>query len=242
MAGLDSNTKLLLHLDGADGATTTSDATGRHNLTFSGTAQLDTAQTKFGSSSLLLDGDSDYISSADSADWDIAGSNSDNWTVDFWIRVVDNYKVQGYISQWEDNSNFWTLLMGQGSGICYWVKSNGSNIIDTGYIPEATVNTWTHIALCKVGNKWGLYKDGDQLGYATTNSVDTFAGLLYIGRDLQNPANYMDGWIDEVRIQHSNDFNANPNVGTTDTITVPTFAYGRRQLHGCSIGSEPAIY
>lgn len=42
-----SNVKLLLHFDGADGATTSTDATGRHSLTFGTNIELDTTQYKF---------------------------------------------------------------------------------------------------------------------------------------------------------------------------------------------------
>ena len=53
---------LLLPFDGSDTATSTSDESDNsHTITFGGTAQLDTAQKKFGTASLLLDGDSDYV-------------------------------------------------------------------------------------------------------------------------------------------------------------------------------------
>ena len=56
---------LLLPFDGSDTATSTSDESDNsHTITFAGTAQLDTAQKKFGTASLLLDGDSDYVKSA----------------------------------------------------------------------------------------------------------------------------------------------------------------------------------
>ena len=55
--------KLLLPFDGSNGATSTTDSSNANNsVTFVGTAQLSTAQSKFGGSSLLLDGNSDYIS------------------------------------------------------------------------------------------------------------------------------------------------------------------------------------
>ena len=56
----DAATKFLLHADGANNATTTSDAavgaTVAHPITFNGTAKLSTTQAKFGGSSLQLDG------------------------------------------------------------------------------------------------------------------------------------------------------------------------------------------
>ncbi|SVD27381.1 uncharacterized protein METZ01_LOCUS380235, partial [marine metagenome] len=50
-------TKLLLPFDGANAATTTSDLSNRNaTVTFNGNASISTAQSKFGGSSLYLDG------------------------------------------------------------------------------------------------------------------------------------------------------------------------------------------
>ena len=42
---------------------------------------------------------------------------------------------------------------------------------------------------------------------------------------MRNYAEYFYGYMDEIRIQHSNIFSATPVVGLTDTITVPTAEY-----------------
>ncbi len=53
---------LLANFDGTDGATSSVDESeNTHVLIFSGDAQLDTAQKKFGTASLLLDGTGDYV-------------------------------------------------------------------------------------------------------------------------------------------------------------------------------------
>jgi hypothetical protein len=70
---------LLAHLDGATSET----AEIGGIFTFAGTAQLDTAQYKFGVSSLLLDGNSGYITLPDSADWNLG---SGDFTLDLWAR------------------------------------------------------------------------------------------------------------------------------------------------------------
>ncbi len=73
-------TSLLLPFDGSDAATSTSDLSNRNaTVTFAGTAQLSTGQSKFGGSSLLLDGNSDYLTISDTY-WNTA-INSGNWTV-----------------------------------------------------------------------------------------------------------------------------------------------------------------
>src|SRR5262245_57173192 len=61
--GNDSFTKLLLKMPGADGSTTITDfsPSQRGNATVVGNAQVDTAQFKFGTGSLLLDGAGDAL-------------------------------------------------------------------------------------------------------------------------------------------------------------------------------------
>ena len=221
-----SGTKLLCHFEGTDTSTTMLDASGTDKqITANGTAQIDTAQYKFGSASLLLDGNSDYLTIPDSADWDIVGNNADNWTVETFIRL-NSYGTQYIITHYEDASNKWILYHTSANGIKFaasgspgagWIElSDSSNPISD--------SNWHHIALCKVGQAYGLYLDGTQVAYASSSSTDTFSGSLYIGQSAAGSA-YVDGWLDELRIINANPYSASPNVGKTDTITVPTSAH-----------------
>jgi hypothetical protein len=80
--------------------------------------------------------------------------------------------------------------------------------------------------MCKVGTEYGIYVDGVQLGHDSSSYTNTLNGDLFIGRR-GDSSNYLTGWMDEIRIIHSNYFNASPNSGLTDTITVPTSAYAK---------------
>ena len=86
MAGLDSNTKLLLHCNGSDESTTFTDSSDSgHTVTAGGDAQVDTAQKKFGTGSVLFDGTSDYLSVANSSEFDL--DDTESWTIDYWVRL-----------------------------------------------------------------------------------------------------------------------------------------------------------
>ena len=231
MAGLDTNTKFLTHLNGADEATSATDVSdSAHTITFNGTAQLDTAQKKWGTASLLLDGDSDYLTVPDSTDWDIIGTNSESWTVDFWVKHADHTGQECYFSQYEDGNNYYMFRHDNGFGMFFYAASGGSAIIVTSKVGEITDTNWHHIALIIVGTgatkNIGIYKDGIQVGYLQDNSTATFAGTFFIGAE-SGPGSLLDGHMDEVRVQKSNYFSASPNVGLTDTITVPTAEYSR---------------
>ena len=106
--------KLLLPFDGSNGATSTTDSSNANNsVTFVGTAQLSTAQSKFGGSSLLLDGNSDYIYVANS---ELGTTSTESFTIEFWT-----YLLGGIGSQ----SNFYSEYNGSSNGISF-EKTSGN--------------------------------------------------------------------------------------------------------------------
>jgi len=224
MAGLDSNTKLLLHCDGTDGSTTFTDSKliSPHTVTANGTAQIDTAIKKFGTGAGMFDGNSDYLTIPDSTDWDIFANGTDDWTLDFWIKHSTNGLNEQYINQYTDNSNRWIIQYDTTPAISCKLRIGGSgNDLSSGAITLG--QTWHHIAMIKIGANWGIYIDGTQLGYTLLTNFGTLSHSVEIGRALAT--NYFEGHMDEIRIQKSNYFSASPNSGKTDTITVPTVAY-----------------
>lgn len=228
MAGIDKYTKLMLHCDGDDESQVFIDSATGKIVTAVNTAQIDTIQSKFGGASLLLDGNSDYLTLEDSPDWDVVGSDSDNWTIDFFVRHADYSGDEVYLMQREDDSNYWMFdhYGGADGGIRFIVISGGNTIINTGYSGRIEDSNWHHLAMCKVGSEYGMYKNGTQTDYIDDSDTDTFAGILYIGAWV-SLSRYFYGHMDELRIAHSNAFNAAPNVELSDTIIVPTKAYSR---------------
>lgn len=99
----DSYDVLLIHFNGTDAATSYTAESGQ-TVTFAGTAQLDTDQKEFGASSLLLDGNSDYVTVPDATTWDFG---TGNFTIDFWVRFNSKTGAQYFISQYADASNYW---------------------------------------------------------------------------------------------------------------------------------------
>lgn len=224
IVAIQENTKMLLHLDGSDGATSTVDSSGRHGtINFNGTAQLDTAFQKFGESSLLLDGNSDYLDLPSSSDWSMFENNTDSWTVDFWVKHADFSGVETYLSCYEDSSNNWDLLFVFGS-IALEIESGGVPLFTM--VPGGSISDsdWHHIAFVKVADIYAIYLDGVQVTYIQDSSTASFDGILKIGQAAEGGV-YLDGHIDEIRIINSNPFSASPNVGKTNTITIPTSAH-----------------
>ena len=228
--GLD--TKLLLHCNGTDASTDFVDnSSSEHTVTAHDNAQLDTATKKWGTASGLLDGTGDYLSIPDSTDWDVMGGTIfDEGTIDFWVKHTDHSSGEYYVGQYADVNNHWGIYHQDGVGIVFVFKSGGS-VYRYLYGGEITDTDWHHIALCRVyvnlGGvdyyRHGLYKDGQQVAYGgVENILNSFASILYIGKDPSQDTYYFDGHMDEIRIAYINKFNANPNSSKTDTIDVPT--------------------
>ncbi|MBL7070810.1 MAG: S8 family serine peptidase [Candidatus Omnitrophica bacterium] len=224
----DENTKLLLHSNGTDGSTTFTDSSDSdHTLTANGSAQIDTAEKKFGTASLLLNGTSDYLTAPDSPDWDIFTSNSDDWTIDLWINLANVGRDHTLVSQRSGYYDYWILVlsynqklkfMAQDSSLEVFSQSNALSIFDS----------WHHVAFCKVGTKFAYYLDGQQVSYKEFDHSYNIAAPLTSGANYHPGKGWQDfasGNMDEIRISHSNYFNASPDSGLTDTIPVDTVEY-----------------
>ena len=75
-----ANVALLLRMDGANGSTVFTDATGK-TVIVNGNAQMTTAQSKSGGASAYFDGAGDFLQVADSVDFDLGAG-------DFTDRVL----------------------------------------------------------------------------------------------------------------------------------------------------------
>lgn len=206
MAVDDQYTVVLLHFNGADGSTTITDETGR-SWTATGNAQIDTAQYKFGGASCLFDGAGDYVAAGASALWRLDdGSDSNLWTIDFWVRFNGDpgTGVQGFLQRRQDNDNFWTLDINNNT-IRFIVRTGGANNVVVTQSWNPAGDTWYHVAVVKDGtNGYMIFVDGTQLGttVADASTMPSLTAGMNLGRyiDSAGASNYLNGWMDELRI------------------------------------------
>ena len=198
---------LLLPFDGSDTATSTSDESDNsHTITFAGTAQLDTAQNKFGTASLLLDGDSDYIQVADHDSFDF---DAEIFTVECWIRfaALGNNTIFSHWANGTASSMSYYLTYFNGSGILR-LGYNLSGNADTSYSWSPSTGTWYHIALERSGTTIKVYIDGTSVisvAASTTalrDSEDPFRVGVFNDASTGSPTLdwYFNGHIDDLRI------------------------------------------
>lgn len=203
---IDPETKLLIHFDGDDGGNGYTAETGQV-VSFYGTAQLDTAQKKFGSSSLLLDGNSDYVSVPASNDFDFSGGV---WEFDAWIRptlaslgVIFNQRTTN-----EDNRMMFYLdTNGQLVFVVYAATIAVVEVKST--VGAVVANTLQHISIVESGDSYKIFVGGVDVtlsGGTSTGRPALYTGILTIGaREYGAGINaYFPGWIDEVRISNGN--------------------------------------
>lgn len=233
--GIDPNTLLCLHCNGADASTSFPDASQyAHSVSALGNAQVDTAQSKFDGASLLLDGTGDYLSIPDSSDWAFASSD---FTIEEWIRFNSIATGQELITQWETTGN-------QKSWAIQWTTTNLEFLYSTDGAASSTAksaawspstNTWYHVAAVRFGSVCRLFVDGIQLGTDGSFSGSLFnsSSALLVGSVIpSSPTLSVNGWIDEVRIS---------NVARwTSNFTPPTAAYfAASGVPGASVHSYP---
>lgn len=220
-----SSVKLLCGFDGANNATSAPDESsiGR-TLTFNGNAKLDTGQAKFGASSLTLDGTGDYVSAADSADWNFG---SGQFTVELFVRHATGFGTnEGYLGQWGATvaEQSWFFFLSAGS-LLFRIHDSGGSNRDTSVAWTPTVNTWYHLAVDRdASNKVRIYRDGAMIASSTV--TQTFAdgtGIFGIGVVPGFIGTYdLQGWIDEARVTKGV-----ARYASDSGFTVPTAAYPR---------------
>lgn len=238
---VDSNTKLLLHANGANNSTTFTDSgsTG-FAVTAYGDAKVSTAQSKFGGASAALDGAGDYIGISDNDAWQLGGGTGD-FAIDFWFRFNSIPVDAFFIGQQDSSTDRWGIVFcgpsDCGSNIIEFfnVSSGITNIRLDGTPSTINTNTWYHLAVTRSGSTFKMFLNGTQIGTTTdTDAIGNYASALNIGRRAYDNSNFVNGYIDEIRISNvsrwtsgftapSSEYGA---VSGSDTATVVSTAFG----------------
>jgi len=211
----DSDTVLLVHMDGTDGSTTFTDdnGTGRSAVGVSalGSAvNISTAQNKFGGASAHFDAsESDQrLVAYDAAD----GIGTGEFTVETWYRADTFTSVNAIMYM---------------SGRAFYVTSAGKIAYydGTGFEGTTTMstNTWYHLVWQRSSdNVIRLFVNGNLQTSATKTS--NFAGDMQLGCKNANDQD-MDGYLDEFRVSNiarysTTGFTAPTTVFTNDSDTL----------------------
>ena len=163
--------ELLLPFDGANDATSTTDESdNNHTVTFNGSADISTAQSKFGGSSLYLPGGSnDWVNIAGSSDFNFG---TDDFTIELWIyRTGTSY---GFVIETRGGEDTTStdgigLTIGSGGNNEILVAVNRSNVISINQ-DHQTNDQWQHFAIVREGSTMTLYIDGTARGTGSNST------------------------------------------------------------------------
>jgi len=200
-----TNTSLLLNFTNAG----IYDATSKNDLETLGNAQISTAQSKWGGSSISFDGTGDWLLIPDQPPQRIG---TGNFTIEMWV-----YR----------NSSGTYGLAGKGTGTTGWLVSlNSSNQVVFTYgsstiTSSGTVSatTWTHIAVVREGtstNQTKIYIGGTNDGTGTVSTDFNQTNSMYIGAD-RTGGSAANAYVQDVRITNYARYTAN--------FTPPTAAF-----------------
>ena len=159
-----------------------------------GDSQLDTAQKKFGTASILLDGTEDNVKVPTDEDF---GFGTTNFCIEAFIRPNSVTGIQ-HIFDLRDSAATDTApkLYLNGTTLHYGVGNASTRSGGT-----LAIGTWYHVAVARNGGTTKLFLDGTELGTgADTNDYGTTKPVV-IGSDYQaSPTEAFNGHVDEVRI------------------------------------------
>lgn len=188
-------------------------------VTVNGNAKLATAEKKFGTASLALDGTTDYLTIASQADFQFG-------TGDFCLELFVYPTATGTYRTLFDlrttGGDTGGIILGLSDIDALYFYYNGNYRI--GPVGSVPTNTWSHIALARVSGTTRAFVNGTQVGLDYTDSNTYAARPVRIGADPSG--NYaFTGYIDEIRIskgvgRYSSTFTPPTSQILSDTSTV----------------------
>ena len=207
-----TNTKLLLNM--ADGQAI--DSAAQNNLTLVGTAKTSTAQKKFGSASILFDGNSDYAYTTVSAP-----IGSGDYTVECFV-YFNTLKYSG-VYQFDDAILQGTpfrgpvIFIGTSSPFKWgtMTQSGGDQSIYSSSGPSA--NQWYHVANVRTNGVVKIFVDGTQIINDFNDTTNYLARNKLVLGGFYDSNYYLDGYIDDFRVSQFARYTSN--------FTAPTAAF-----------------
>ncbi len=190
----------LLSFAGSNGATTITDAKA-NTWTAQGNAQLSTAQSQFGGSSLLLDGTGDYIEATISS---LLGTG--DFTVEGWFRpgtlgaIASGNAELFSINAGSTNADF--LFELGATDLRVSVRNNGTvNGSDLAVAHGMSTNTWYYLSVSVNGTALTLRKNGVLLAAGTLSGTrGNSLSAVRIGRLVASTPRDYHGYVDEFRV------------------------------------------
>jgi len=238
-SGADANTLLMLHSNTTDGSTVMTDSSASGlTLTARGNAQHDTAEKKFGASSILFDGTEDVVSIDDNATLEAMLDGSD-FTIECWFNTVDTAVDKILIIKERPTTGIVLAVTHENGNLKVRMDDTPDNTFEVNILTTGlTLNdgAWHHVALVRNGTTVTIYIDGTAWG-----TTGTFSGALYNSTGPWSIGGLygsdgivytgLTGWIDEIRFSDIARYTTN--------FTPATSAFGT--IENMTLIAEPVV-
>jgi hypothetical protein len=176
------------------GFETVTDRLGK-TVNINGGAKLSTAQKKYGTASLALDGTGDYLTVASAPDF---AFGTGEFTLEAWIYNTVSPGTNQMIFDFRSATPQWasTFYINATTNTLRFFANGNLLTESTSAIP---LNTWTHVALSKSGTSTRIFINGVQSGLTYSDTNTYIQGPLTIGARYDGTTAF-NGYIDDVRV------------------------------------------
>jgi hypothetical protein len=177
------------------------DNTAKNVLETVNSAQLSTAQSKWGGSSMYFSGSSpySYLKGSPTLASTVAFGTAD-FTIECWVYLTTTATDSTIIDTraGANSGNYFLFYLWNGGYISWYVP--GGYVVNTG--SQVSANTWTHVAISRASGTLRSFKDGvlQQSATNTTSYANPGAPYPYIGSSYAVTTDSFHGYIDDLRI------------------------------------------
>lgn len=182
-------------------------------------AQLSTAQKKFGTASLYLDGTGDYADVSSNPDF---GFGTGDFTIEAFVYPTTTGAYRTLFDLRTSGGDTGGIILGISDTNALYFYFNGNYRI--GPVGSVPTNSWSHIEISRVSGNTRAFINGTQVGSTYVDANDYQTRPFRIGADPSGTFAFT-GYIDEVRVskgvgRHSANFTPTTSAYTGDNDTV----------------------
>lgn len=214
-----SQVVLSLHFDGSNGATTFTDSSTYARAINGGSpsAKISTAQSKFGGSSMLNDGNGG-LTTPIASELEIAAGQ--DFTLELWAFLTGNFSQSGTLLGLDNSNNGpFNLRLNTTLHVVFEGRDSGGTSVGTITSAGAlSIGAWHFITLQRSGNTYTMYIDGvAETPLVTATALKASASVFNVSGD-GNLGAYVNIYVDDIRY-------TNGTARYTSNFTSPTEAF-----------------
>lgn len=151
-------------------------STYARTMTANGGAAVSSAQSKFGGSSLLLDGTGDYLSTPDAADLDLG---TGDYQFQVWARRSGSAIDKTILSCYVNATSGYAMAVTTGQ-IPYWNETGDG--IDGTFVDALADLTWEHVAVSRKDAVLYTFVNGVLQRFIDSTQTVNCTGTMFVGR------------------------------------------------------------